>query len=85
MYQSNGKEQLNLNTSKQRLLIRDPSALLQVLVVPKDEIDTRSGGDGDDAQAQCCPEQLLTFFALLTGALLYLFLLLDSSINLSSI
>ena len=37
------------------------------------------------AQAQCCPEQLLTFFALLTGALLYLFLLLDSSINLSSI
>ena len=40
---------------KQRLLIRDPSALLQVLVVPRDEIDTRSGG-GDDAQAQCCTQ-----------------------------
>ncbi|KAL0813164.1 hypothetical protein Bca101_069607 [Brassica carinata] len=39
---------------KQRLLIRDPSALLQVLVVPAHAIDTREMVEDDNPRAQHC-------------------------------
>ncbi|KAF2545419.1 hypothetical protein F2Q70_00019822 [Brassica cretica] len=62
------KSKIESEYFKQRLLKRDPSALLQVVVVPTHEIDTRERVD-DEARRCTKQEKIMIFVFLLIWSL----------------